>query len=216
VSQTSHDARAVVRAIDALTTQVQRLADYRQTDFALTPDAADDAPTTPDDGSTERCEHDGPHPGFTCGEADQTRLFWEAQWARDSERARQHAPAADEDAQRTTRRQSLRNLIDRLDRNGALAYDEGALLRQHVEAEIRESDQWRAGRNTMKRRGEEIERDRDRIAAELEQAQAAIERVRAVPESWEQMPADRHVYIHEAARVVRAALDGTEQSTTEA
>jgi hypothetical protein len=39
----SPDARAVVRAADALTTQVRRIADARQSDFALTPDAADDA-----------------------------------------------------------------------------------------------------------------------------------------------------------------------------
>ncbi|MFF7901207.1 hypothetical protein ACFZCV_20780 [Streptomyces sp. NPDC007920] len=51
------DARAVVRAVDALTTQVKRIADAvsrsadaRQGDFVLTPDAADDAPTTPDAG----------------------------------------------------------------------------------------------------------------------------------------------------------------------
>lgn len=42
-----------------------------------------------------------------------------------------------------------------------------------------------------------------------EMAQAAIERVRAIPEAWERMPADRYVYVHEAARTVRAALDGT-------
>ncbi|MFD4572076.1 hypothetical protein ACFWNK_01905 [Streptomyces sp. NPDC058417] len=49
MSQPTLDARAVVRAIDALTTQVKRLADAvaraadaRQSDFVLTPDAADD------------------------------------------------------------------------------------------------------------------------------------------------------------------------------
>ncbi|MFF9124379.1 hypothetical protein ACF09J_13895 [Streptomyces sp. NPDC014889] len=47
MSQLSPDARAVARAIDALSAQVKRLADTRQSDFALTPDATDDAPTTP-------------------------------------------------------------------------------------------------------------------------------------------------------------------------
>ncbi|MFJ9754949.1 hypothetical protein [Streptomyces sp. NPDC101149] len=42
----SPDARAVVRALVDLTTQVRRLADARQSDFVLTPDAADDVPPT--------------------------------------------------------------------------------------------------------------------------------------------------------------------------
>jgi hypothetical protein len=58
VSQPSPDARAVVRALDALTTQVRRLADSRQSDFVLSTDATDDAPTTTAD--------DGPH--CVCGD----------------------------------------------------------------------------------------------------------------------------------------------------
>lgn len=80
------DVRAAVRALDALTTQVKRLANHtaNPATFARETAVADDrdTPTTGDDGP--RCEHDGPHPGFTCAEVDQTRLFWEAQWARDT------------------------------------------------------------------------------------------------------------------------------------
>ncbi|XUM01255.1 hypothetical protein ACQ86F_31745 [Streptomyces venezuelae ATCC 10712] len=46
----------------------------------------------------------------------------------------------------------------------------------------------------------EAEKDRD-------QATAAIDRVRETAACWEQMPADRHVHIREAARSVRYALD---------
>ncbi|WP_369778857.1 hypothetical protein [Streptomyces sp. R33] len=42
--------------------------------------------------------------------------------------------------------------------------------------------------------------------ARAEQAEAAIERVQETAACWEQMPSDRHVYIHEAARTLRAAL----------
>lgn len=116
----SPDVKAVVGAVDALTTQVRRLADAQQTPVVGQVDATDDDATTADDGAryrlaraqdaaalhrkglisdgelnavfattaealAERCEHDGPHPGFTCGEVDQTRLFWEAQWALDTD-----------------------------------------------------------------------------------------------------------------------------------
>ncbi|WP_326730257.1 hypothetical protein [Streptomyces phaeochromogenes] len=43
----SADAKAVVRALEGLTTQVRRLADTRQSDFVLSADATDDDATTP-------------------------------------------------------------------------------------------------------------------------------------------------------------------------
>ncbi|MGA5506848.1 DUF6085 family protein [Streptomyces umbrinus] len=43
----SADAKAVVRALEGLTTQVRRLADTRQSDFVLSADALDDDATTP-------------------------------------------------------------------------------------------------------------------------------------------------------------------------
>lgn len=89
MSQPTPDGRAVVRALDALTTQVKRIADHTaRGSLAL-------------------------------------------------------MPAADEDAQRTTRRASLHNLIVRATQ-GALTTDESAMLWHHVEAEQREADTARA------------------------------------------------------------------------
>jgi hypothetical protein len=54
------------------------------------------------------------------------------------------APAFDEDAQRATRRNSLLNLLDRLDRTRTLTSEERTLLRQHIDAETREHDTMRS------------------------------------------------------------------------
>jgi hypothetical protein len=195
--------------------------------------------------------------------------------------AQEEATALGEDAQRTTRREALRNLLGRLDRGTTHSIQftpaEAALLRQHVFAEIRDADtaravarsnlrhvqtivpdmdrlaceneQLRAGRETWKAKAEEIERDRDRLAADLERAdavtaetkrllerrtttlrqraeraEAAIERVRAAAEQLRSASvlADGEPHTNRErgviAAVVRvlAALDGTEQPTTEA
>ncbi|MFF9205123.1 hypothetical protein ACF1AE_25545 [Streptomyces sp. NPDC014986] len=222
MTPSARDLRHLVRAVDALTTQVRRLADTRQTPADDTRHAAiaaaltaehyrraeartvaspeehcaamatavmrvltptvdtDDAPTTT--GSDGVCEHDGAHPGFTCGEVDQTRLFWEAQWARDAE-ARRTAPPADEaqriaDEQRTARRHSLHNLLDRLDRSTVHTWAESHLLRQHIEEEIRDADTARAVARSNLQHVKTIVPEVDRLAAELEQAQAALDRVR--------------------------------------
>lgn len=138
----------------------------------------------------------------------------------------EQTPAAAEDVQRADRRAGLRNLLSRA--AAGLTPDEDALLRQHVEAEMREADQWRAGRHTMKQRGEEIEQDRDRIARHrdhleellrtetaranaaidrettAEEAQAAIERVRAIAEEY---PAGIDTAL------IHAALDLAEPTT---
>jgi hypothetical protein len=199
VSLTSPDARAVVRAIDALTEEVRRLADAQ-------PAPVDNEATTADDGPT---------PAFTSPIAGRIEVREPCPWCADRPMiprtlmdehvARLHpevhtggpgipvpdaeSPAADEDQTlRWARRESLLVLVTRVQRGRALTEDEARTLREHVETEMHEA----------------------------EQARAAIERVRAIPESWEQMPKGRHVYIHEAARTVRAALDGTEQPTTEA
>lgn len=52
-----------------------------------------------------------------------------------------------------------------------------------------------------------------RWAARARAAEAVIARVRETAACWEQMPSDRHVYIHEAARTIRAALDESEEPT---
>jgi hypothetical protein len=122
MSQPSHDARAVVRAADALTTQVRRIADALTTPVVEQVEASDDDPTT-----GVRI----PIPGIQeCGPACFCRR-------NDTE---QQAPTADEDQLRATRRESARVILDRAARGIALRSDESALLRQHFEAETREHD----------------------------------------------------------------------------
>jgi hypothetical protein len=125
VSQTSHDAKAVVRALDALTTQVRRIADAQQR-------PADAPTTTADDGpASDRCVHPGPHPGFTCAEVDASQPYFRVRWEQE-----QQAPAADADAQRTTRRKSLRVLLNRLNNGLPFTSSEAELLTRHVATEI--------------------------------------------------------------------------------
>ncbi|MBE4790988.1 hypothetical protein [Streptomyces caniscabiei] len=104
--------------------------------------------------------------------------------------AREHRPglvyppnlATNEDVHRIAqRRDSILNLLDRLDRSSTLTQEERALLRRSVHAEGMERDnlassyleltsymrQISAGRETWKAKAEEIERDRDRHAAAL-------------------------------------------------
>src|SRR5690606_14123126 len=87
--------------------------------------------------------------------------------------ARRQAADADEDAQRTTRRQSVRIILDRASRGVILRSDEAALLRQHVDAEQRDADTARqvAAGNLRHVR---------MLYADLQAAQAAIKRVRAL------------------------------------
>ncbi|WP_452642902.1 hypothetical protein, partial [Priestia megaterium] len=83
------------------------------------------------------------------------------------------------------------------------------------------------GRATWKAKAEEIERDRDRIAAELaaerrrtgqrraatQQAEAAIERVRQMTDAWEQRLPDT-IRTATAVEAIRTALpEPKEQST---
>lgn len=178
MSRPTPDARAVVEAVDRLTTQVQRIADHLSTPVVRTEVRADDDATTPattcdqpgpwgdyhacvrpaghdgdheaHDGcgwrvdetnnapATDRCAHRGPHPGFTCAEVDASQPYFRVRWDQE-----QQAPAADEDAQRTTRRNSVAVLLARAI-HGALSPTEGEELREHVNAEIREHDTMRA------------------------------------------------------------------------
>ena len=241
-SGSTPDVRAVVRALDALTTQVKRLANHtaNPASFALAPPVADDrdAPTTPlpsprivqwikspatESARTalemltkpEGCkEHpnagsvgsyclaciivpapaaDGPR-CVECGSsAVRYRNYLEQPFCWPCANGEKQAPDADEDACLThnkgacdgttrdcvfpapgsKRRRSLRVLLNRLNNGIPLTPDEAQLLTRHVATEITEANQWRAGRNTMKQRGEEIERDRDNFAEELTREQAA-------------------------------------------
>lgn len=122
------------------------------------------------------------------------------------------APASDEDAQRTARRDSTRNLLDGLAHRGYLSSDETALLRQHIDAETRDADTFRAVARANLRHVQEM-------LPELGNAEAAIERVREVPPFVERVlalsgPGVSRVAVQRIADRLRAALDGTEQPTS--
>lgn len=229
MSQTSHDARAFVRALDALTTQVQRLADTRQTPTVRVGDGvsttADDGRAIPPGANAEdcpRCDTDTlPYPwicpGHPCAQHPTAPVIGGVCGGCTIYPV-PPAPAADEDAQRTAndqrtaRRNSIRTLLACLER-GSMLTGEKALLRQHVETEIRDADTARAVARSNLRHVQTIVPEIDRLAAELEQAQAAIERVRALADRWDRdapPPGNRPL------TDLRAALDGTEQPTTEA
>lgn len=231
MSLTSPDAKAVVRALDALTAQVQRLADAQQT-------PVDAQSTTRDDGY-DAAERACPTPlthNWGCGcPTDQAPAavapVLPCNWARTRTEHAPHdwepqpgmapvrcdgwtaeAPAADEDAQHTARRRnSILNLLDRLDRHGTLTPEERALLRNHVVDEGLEHDTARADLA----RYEEVQGDMNERAIDLtrraQQAEAAIARAHKLASRWAVLRA-----YGSAATELRAALDGTEQPTTEA
>jgi chromosome segregation ATPase len=241
----SPDARAVVRALDALTTQVRRLADTRRT-------PADDATTTADDGP--RC--------VQCGSPNvRYRNYREQPFCWPCANGEQQAPAADEDqALRWARREPLLVLLTRLQRGRTLTEEEATLLRQHVETEMRDADTAREKAGDLaetykheRRRGDALAEERNaawaelkreqqasaglagkireqrevlaRVRAELEQAQTRAEELEDELRRWH-AAVER---VRDAARWARQnypgmvqvharltdALDGTEQPTTE-
>ncbi|MEU9597170.1 hypothetical protein AB0E06_10195 [Streptomyces sp. NPDC048109] len=255
----SRDARAVVAAVDRLTTQVKRLADAQSTPVAIIRDGVTtplDAPTTTTDDGPCAQHPDAPTIGGLCGGCTQYPADFPARetpsmrLGRVSVEAsiRDHFPAADEDAQRATRREQLHNLLARLDHGGLLSPGDCTRLRVLVDTEVRAADTARAAfahlagtYKAERRRGDALAEERnqawaerdaeqarlrdllrsesqrgnkaiDREAtaeqaaeetrAELEQAQAALERVRAL--------LDSHLGPL-ATAAVRRALDGTNQ-----
>jgi hypothetical protein len=145
MSQPSPDARAVVRALDALTTQARRLADRladgsRQDSNALAPPVTDtdDAPTgvRPDSTSPLAGRIEVREPCPYCGDHQMvSRRLLREHVARLHPEVRT-APAVGEDAQRTARRRSLRVLLNRVNNGSALTADEAQLLARHVATEI--------------------------------------------------------------------------------
>ncbi|WP_330349251.1 hypothetical protein [Streptomyces sp. NBC_00582] len=87
-----------------------------------------------------RCEHRGPHPGFTCAEADASQPYFNVRWEQE-----QQSPAAEDMTRIARRRDSLLNLLDRLDRHGTLSGEERALLRRQVLDEGIEANTVRRG-----------------------------------------------------------------------
>ncbi|NUP16603.1 MAG: hypothetical protein HOZ81_10940 [Streptomyces sp.] len=168
----SADAKAVVRAAEALTTQVRRIADALSTPIVEHVLAVDDGPTTTGDGCTSSCQD---VPGIR-GLLEHVGIDTTGQDITVAGRIVDQAPAADEDhALRWARRESLLVLLTRLQRGRTLTEDETRTLRHHVETEIREADTARSVAAGNKRHVQVM-------YGELTQAQAAIERVRAARE----------------------------------
>jgi hypothetical protein len=253
VSLTSPDAKAVVRAIDALTTrladaltdlatQVKRAADYQQSDFALTPDAVDDAPTTVDDGPRCVCgdpiEQTGdparwvhrPVPGKPSLDAHTVRppdgipTPWWMRGTRDLSIPEQAPPADEDQTLRWARRESLLVLVTRVQRGRALTEDEARTLREHVETEMREAEQARAKAGDLtetykleRRRGDALAEERNQAWAAMERVRVECEQLRAASVLADGEPhTERERGVITVVTRVLAALDGTEQPTTEA
>ncbi|MBZ3909403.1 hypothetical protein [Streptomyces acidiscabies] len=196
MSALSRDARAIVDAVNRVKTEVGRLANALQAPVETTPDG----PTTPtDDGRvtrlTEMLTGVRPEPD-TCrsievdgetisvrGSGDFTEqdanFFQEIVRAAKRRYEAEHGTADDEDELRWTRREALGVLLSRAER-GVLTTAEAAQLRAHMEAEIRDCNTARKVARGNRDHVRYLAGEIDRLTAELEQAQAAIERVRAV------------------------------------
>ena len=187
----SADAKAVVRALDALSTHVRRVAEALLTPVVRTELVADDEATTPSTTCSAeyhgpgrlptRCiragHHDVPRHTDECGfhwsdglavypvhggPVKISRPFPHPLELLEDERPlREYVQGANEEAPNM-----LRVLADRAAR-GVLTEGEGAALRRRVEQLI-------SGRATWKAKAEEIERDRDQHAAELEELRAVL------------------------------------------
>ncbi|GHA01112.1 hypothetical protein ACFOOM_12395 [Streptomyces echinoruber] len=133
------------------------------------------------------------------------------------------APADDEDAQRTARRTSMRTLLDRAEHRliDTLGVSGAALLRQHVETEIRDADQARAlaaqaqdllgvAHETSNRAEKEraaavaeLERMRGLLTAENKRANDAIDREEAADRARAEAQRDRDQHAVTLAEVLR-------------
>ncbi|GGS81819.1 hypothetical protein [Streptomyces griseoviridis] len=236
MSPVSADARAVVAAVDRLTTQVRHIATALSAPVAAPQPATDDAPTTADDG-----------PRCVCGDPiEQTGdpAYWihspgsdtSCLDARPNLTARtiahhvpaeayttwtEQAPVADDDqALRWARRESLLVLLTRLQRGRRLTEAEAGTLRQHVETEMREADTARAVAAGNLRHVQQIVPEIDRLAAELEDAERRADGFRTERDEAQaaikQVQQTCHDLPYEHARRVLSALDGSDQPTTKA
>jgi hypothetical protein len=80
-------------------------------------------------------------------------------------------PAADEDVVRAARLDSLGTLLSRILNGLTLTPDEGKLLTEHIDTEVRESTTARAVAASNKRHVQTIAPEIDRLTAELEDAE---------------------------------------------
>ena len=190
---TSPDAKAVVRALEALTTQVRRIADARTTPVV---EDAEAQQTTADD--VPRCVCGDPieqtgdpaywihSPGSDTRCLDARPPSWVTRGTRDLSIPKQGPATGEEQTLQWARRESLLVLLTRLQRGRTLTEEEAATLRHHVETEIREAaiaDAVTAETKrllerrteTLRERAKRAEHERDVVAADLETA----DRIRA-------------------------------------
>lgn len=204
--QPDPNAESLVAAVDRLTTQARRIADALTLTYDGTPD---DSPTTPDDGPC--AQHPGaPVIGGMCGACTQYPADMRP------------ALASDEDqAQRWARREPLLVLLTRIQRGRPLTEDEATLLRQHIEAEMRDADTAREKTVDLaetykaeRRRGDALAEERNEAWAEREQlrdllrsenqrANAAIDREHTAEQAAEEAQRERDQQAAVLAEVLR-------------
>jgi len=193
-SAISPDARAVVRAAEALTTQVRRIADALSTPVVRYEVATDDDATTTGDDACRPVEIDG-QTIIVRGSGDLTpddaRFLGEIVAAAKRKYEAEHGPAAGEESclthvkgacdgttpdcvfptPGTGRRRRLRVLLNRLNNGIPLTADEAQALTRHVATEICDAND---GRKEVQRLGERLRTARedtataDRIRAEAQ------------------------------------------------
>jgi hypothetical protein len=225
----SPDAKAVVRAAEALTAQVRRIADAVE----KSPVEVDEAVMTSVDRASTS-EREAAYKAVRAyirqlsdsmptGRVTRNAIIWQAVGAAldahtlpaDTPAAAEptegppcssvpgcdgqcckRAPATAEDGQRTARRTSIRSLLSSAI-CGTLRAPGGELLRQHVEAEIREADTARAIAAGNKRHVQVMYGELTAAQAAVERGRAEVAKIRAVTPTW-----------HPVADLIDAALDG--------
>ncbi|MFF7561936.1 hypothetical protein ACFZB4_18435 [Streptomyces pseudovenezuelae] len=120
-----------------------------------------------------------------------------AEVVEDERPLREQLRADEEQTLRLLRREGLLVLLSRLQRGRPVTEAEANTLRQHVETEIREADTAR-----------QYERSAWEATAHVLELKAAIERVRAVADQWDNALAPAK---SQYSGPVRAALEGAEQ-----
>ncbi|MFD6294542.1 hypothetical protein ACFWFU_07025 [Streptomyces sp. NPDC060235] len=199
-SMPTPDARAVVRVLDALLTQVKRIADHTASgSFALAPPPVvdtDDAPTAPVVGHAVIGIAAAPCTCAGTGFGDGTCALHGSDTPCIDARP---APSADEQAYRWARREPLLDLLTRLQRGRTPTADEARTLRQLVETEMSEADTARAELTRS-------ENARDHLRRRAETAEKELERADAVTGETKRLMDRRTKTLHERAQTAETEL----------
>lgn len=179
---------------------------------------ADDAPTTANDDASAACRIMETRTCPTsyageCGDRPCARFESDdpAPWT-------DQAPADDEEALRTARRDQLGLLLSRAGR-GVLTPDEATLLRQHVETEMRDADTARARAEQAEDLLHVAHETSNRSEAERAAAVAELERMRGLLTAEHKRAndaIDRETRAEEAAEEARAERDAADRARAEA